>query len=62
MPTEMGGETVEIITMAMDKYQGNKNYEVRIRMKNSDADVLFVTTMQYDESCTFPTKMNVMVT
>lgn len=30
MPTEMGGETVEIITMAMDKFQGTKNYEVSI--------------------------------
>ena len=29
MPTEMGSEAVEIVTMAMDKYQANKNYEVR---------------------------------
>lgn len=28
MPTEMGAETVEIITMAVDKFQGTKNYEV----------------------------------
>jgi len=28
MPTEMGSEAVEIVTMAMDKFQSNKNYEV----------------------------------
>ena len=28
MPTEMGGEAVEIITMAVDKFQANTNYEV----------------------------------
>ena len=28
MPTEMGGEAVEIITMALDKFQSNRNYEV----------------------------------
>lgn len=28
MPTEMGAETVEIITMAVDKFQSTKNYEV----------------------------------
>lgn len=29
MPTEMGAEAVEIITMAVDKFQAKKNYEVR---------------------------------
>ena len=29
MPTEMRGEAVEIITMSLDKFQSNKNYEVR---------------------------------
>ena len=28
MPTELGGEAVEIITLALDKFQSNKNYEV----------------------------------
>jgi len=28
MPTEMGSEAVEIVTMALDKFQANKNYEV----------------------------------
>ena len=28
MPTEMGAEAVEIITMAVDKFQAKKNYEV----------------------------------
>ena len=32
MPTEMGAEAVEIITMAIDKFQAKKNYEVRNRM------------------------------
>jgi len=30
MPTEMGAEAVEIITMAVDKFQAKKNYEVRV--------------------------------
>lgn len=30
MPTEMGAECVEIITMGVDKFQGTKNYEVRM--------------------------------
>ena len=29
MPTEMGAEAVEIITMSVDKFQTKKNYEVR---------------------------------
>ena len=29
MPSEMASEAVEIVTMAMDKFQSNKNYEVR---------------------------------
>jgi hypothetical protein len=29
MPTEMGAEAVEIITMGIDKFQSKKNYEVR---------------------------------
>jgi len=29
MPTEMGSEAVEIITMATDKFHATKNYEVR---------------------------------
>ena len=29
MPTEMGAEAIEIITMAVDKFQAKKNYEVR---------------------------------
>ena len=28
MPSEMGAEAVEIITMAIDKHQAKKNYEV----------------------------------
>ena len=34
MPTEMGGEAVEIITMAVDKFQANKNYEVSSSNEN----------------------------
>ena len=35
MPTEMGAEAVEIITMAIDKFQAKKNYEVRNRISRS---------------------------
>ena len=36
MPTEMGGEAVEIITMALDKFQSNKNYEVTMTCTRND--------------------------
>ena len=29
MPQEMANETLEVITMAVDKFQTSKNYEVR---------------------------------
>ena len=42
MPTEMGAEAVEIITMAVDKFQAKKNYEVRalVRLLYSNFELL----------------------
>jgi hypothetical protein len=40
MPTEMGGEAVEIITMAVDKFQAKKNYEVRYQADWSHSHLL----------------------
>jgi hypothetical protein len=33
MPTEMGAEAVEMVTMAVDKFQATNNYEVRDKHK-----------------------------
>ncbi|GFH51384.1 Dynein light chain 4, axonemal [Chaetoceros tenuissimus] len=44
MPTEMGGEAVEIITMAIDKHQAKKNYESAAQMIKNTMDKKFGST------------------
>ena len=36
MPTEMGNEAVEVVTMALDKFQANRDYEgASVLIKNT---------------------------
>ena len=42
MPSEMGHETVEILTMAMDKFLATKNYEVRRKNALNSNDQIHV--------------------
>jgi len=44
MPTEMGSEAVEIVTMAMDKFQSNKNYESAAQLIKNTMDKKFGLT------------------
>eukprot|EP00592_Proboscia_alata_P018271 CAMPEP_0194406782 /NCGR_PEP_ID=MMETSP0176-20130528/4882_1 /TAXON_ID=216777 /ORGANISM="Proboscia alata, Strain PI-D3" /LENGTH=77 /DNA_ID=CAMNT_0039206101 /DNA_START=8 /DNA_END=238 /DNA_ORIENTATION=+ len=44
MPTEMGQESVEIVTMALDKYQNNKNYEAAAQLIKNTMDKKFGPT------------------
>lgn len=44
MPTEMGAETVEIITMAVDKFQATKNYESAAQLVKNTLDKKFGST------------------
>eukprot|EP00979_Chaetoceros_neogracilis_P011312 scaffold2753_cov238-Chaetoceros_neogracile.AAC.1 len=44
MPTEMGGEAVEIITMAVDKFQAKKNYEGAAQLIKNTMDKKFGST------------------
>jgi len=41
MPTEMGSEAVEIVTMALDKFQANKNYEAAAQLIKNTMDKKF---------------------
>lgn len=60
MPTEMGAEAVEMVTMAVDKFQATNNYEVRVikeeglsRTKYSNTNLIleFYITFRLRHSC-----------
>mmetsp|Transcript_21656 Transcript_21656/g.32324 ORF Transcript_21656/g.32324 Transcript_21656/m.32324 type:complete len:109 (+) Transcript_21656:69-395(+) len=46
MPSEMGNETVEILTMAMDKFLATKNYEAASQFIKTTLDKKFGATWQ----------------
>ena len=44
MPTEMGSETLEVITMSIDKFQSTKNYEAAALLIKNTLDKKFGLT------------------
>lgn len=60
MPTEMGNEVVEVCTMALDKFNSNRDYEGASLLIKNTLDKKFGTSWQvavgegfgFDISCT----------